>query len=101
MPAGKQKLQYEVNLSANFIVTFYFHPNESNWLIPSVHVCFAGNIHQGFKLSGLLQHDQRFHHSFGSEGERWKKEVRRSSQRKPSCCATHPCQVIFTSVEHF
>lgn len=34
-----------------------------------------GHFHQGFQLSGLLQHEQWFNHSPGTERERWKKEV--------------------------
>ncbi|CAF88067.1 unnamed protein product, partial [Tetraodon nigroviridis] len=34
-----------------------------------------GHFHQGFQLSGLLQHEQWCSHSLGTEGERRKKEV--------------------------
>lgn len=45
-------------------------------------VPFIGHFYQGFQLPGLLQHEQRFNHSLGTEGERWKKEVSHAARRK-------------------
>lgn len=73
MPAGKQKLQYEVNSSS---APF---PNPSFSLAVLLTTVFiyslSGHFHQGFQLSGLLQHEQWRRHSPGSEGERRKKEM--------------------------
>lgn len=41
-----------------------------------------GYFHQGLQLPGLLQHEQWFSHSLGTEGERWTKEVSHEASRR-------------------
>lgn len=42
----------------------------------------SGHFHQGFQLSGLLQHEQWCSHSLGAEGERREKEMIPSTTKK-------------------
>lgn len=77
MPAGKQKLQYEVSI-VSISITVCVNVNWHDWLslesFTSI-TSITGNFHQRFQLAGLLQHEQRFSHTPGTEGERWEKEV--------------------------
>lgn len=73
MPAGKQKLQYEVRVHSELLYTLtVFVSRLSNVFCFSL---FLGYFYQGFQLPGLLQHEQRLCHSLGTKGERWKKEM--------------------------
>lgn len=112
MPAGKQKLQYEVNFSFNLVATcdvlsaLIWGLNKTSELFCS----FIGYFYQGLQLPGLLQHEQWFNHSLGTEGERWKKEVNHAARRKKKhtcwCFVTHlSCNfsliIIFRIMLHF
>lgn len=57
---------------------FYTYPNLSFNLamcLTKIFPSLSGHFHQGFQLSGLLQHEQWCGHSLGTQGKRRKKEM--------------------------
>lgn len=61
---GKQFFHACLNVSFNLAMC-----------LTNIFSSLSGHFHQGFQLSGLLQHEQRCSHSLGTEGERRKKEM--------------------------
>lgn len=101
MPAGKQKLQYEVNNSFFLVLTLNFH-YRSNLRVTWVFVPL-GHFHQGLQFTGLLQHEQWFNHSPGTQGERWTEEMNHAAASKTfySFFVIHSCTVVLVRLKLF